>query len=46
MDLDVVDQVSYAAGEDDASFCRLPDGPGGAWTANCKPSQGAPNEAG
>lgn len=44
--LDVVDQVSYAAGEADASFCRLPDGPGGAWTANCKPSQGAPNEAG
>ncbi len=44
--LELVDQVAYAAGEADASYCRLPDGPGGDWTAMCSPTQGAPNEAG
>ncbi len=44
--LELVDQVSYAAGEADVSYCRLPDGPGGAWTPMCTPTLGAPNEAG
>lgn len=44
--LDLVDQVSYAAGEADLSYCRLPDGPGGAWTPMCTPTLGAPNKGG
>ena len=44
--LEIVDQVAYAAGEADTSYCRLPDGPGGEWTPMCAATQGAPNEAG
>lgn len=39
----VVDFVAYGDGEADASYCRLPDGPDGAWTADCTPSFGEPN---
>ena len=27
------------------SYCRLPDGPDGAWTIDCIPTFGAANEA-
>lgn len=39
----VVDFVAYGDGEADASYCRLPDGPAGAWTADCTPSFGDAN---
>jgi hypothetical protein len=39
----VVDFVAYGDGEADASYCRLPDGPDGAWTADCTPSFGDAN---
>jgi len=39
----VVDQVVYADGEATFSYCRLPDGPGGEWTADCDPTMGVPN---
>lgn len=42
--LDVVDQVSYGVDEAVMSYCRLPDGPGGAWTVDCMPSFGAANK--
>ena len=42
--LDVVDQVAYAMDEAAVSYCRLPDGPGGAWTIDCTPSFGAANK--
>ncbi len=42
--LEVVDQVSYGADEAVLSYCRLPDGPGGAWTVGCTPTFGAANE--
>ena len=38
-----VDQVSYAVDEAVTSYCRLPDGPGGAWTADCEATLGAAN---
>jgi hypothetical protein len=41
--LTVVDQVSYGQGEAALSYCRLPDGPGGAWTSGCTPTLGAAN---
>jgi len=41
--LEVVDQVTYAADEAAQSYCRLPDGPGGAWTVGCEPTLGAAN---
>ncbi|MBC8073607.1 MAG: lamin tail domain-containing protein [Deltaproteobacteria bacterium] len=40
----VIDTVGYGDGEADVSYCRLPNGPGGAWTADCTPSFGAANE--
>jgi hypothetical protein len=43
--LSVVDQVSYGLGEAMVSYCRLPDGPGGAWTTGCMPTLGAANKA-
>ncbi len=43
--LTVIDQVTYGLDEAAASYCRLPDGPGGAWTVGCVPTLGAPNEA-
>jgi len=42
--LEVVDQVSYGADEAVVSYCRLPDGPGGAWTVDCTPTFGASNQ--
>lgn len=42
--LDVVDQVAYAKDEATVSYCRLPDGPGGAWTVACMPTFGAANK--
>ena len=44
--LELVDQVSYAAAEADVSYCRLPDGPGGEWTPMCTATLGAANKAG
>ena len=41
----VIDQVTYGADEALVSYCRLPDGPGGAWTVDCAPTFGASNEA-
>ena len=43
--LAVVDQVAYGMDEATLSYCRLPDGPGGAWTIDCTPSFGAANKA-
>jgi hypothetical protein len=43
--LALADQVVYGADAAAVSYCRLPDGPGGAWTAGCTPTFGAPNEA-
>lgn len=42
-DQSVADQVTYGPGDADVSYCRLPDGPDGAWTANCNKTIGAPN---
>lgn len=42
-DLTIVDQVTYGAGEADVSYCRQPNGPGGAWTAGCVPTIGGAN---
>ena len=44
-DLAVVDQVSYGVGAASISYCRLPDGPGGQWTADCLPTLGLSNKA-
>ena len=43
-DLDIVDQVAYGVNEAATSYCRLPDGPGGAWTVGCVPTFGAANQ--
>lgn len=43
-DLTLVDFVAYGDGEAADSYCRLPDGPGGAWQADCTPSFGASND--
>lgn len=43
-DVSVVDQVTYAADEAAVSYCRVPDGPGGAWTVGCQPTFGATNQ--
>lgn len=40
----VVDQVAYGLDQALVSYCRLPDGPGGAWTADCTPTPGAANQ--
>ncbi len=42
-DLSVAAQVSYGDQAAAISFCRLPDGPTGAWTADCTPTFGATN---
>jgi hypothetical protein len=44
-DLTPVSHVSYADGEATVSYCRLPDGPTGTWTAGCMPSFGLANKA-
>lgn len=38
----VIDQVAYGEGEAEISYCRQPNGPGGAWMA-CGPSMGGAN---
>jgi hypothetical protein len=42
-DLTVAAQVSYGDQGAAISFCRLPDGPDGIWTADCTPTFGATN---
>ncbi|MCX4243895.1 lamin tail domain-containing protein [Paraliomyxa miuraensis] len=42
-DLEVVDFVAYGDGEAEVSYCRLPSGPTGTWTAGCTPTLGDPN---
>lgn len=42
--LAVVDQVVYGINEAAISYCRLPDGPGGAWTTGCMPTFGMANK--
>ncbi len=44
-DLSIVGQVTYAEGAAAVSYCRLPDGPSGAWMADCSPTFGAANKA-
>lgn len=39
----VVDHVTYGADEAAVSYCRQPNGPGGAWTPDCVPTLGGPN---
>lgn len=43
--LAVVDFVEYGDGEAEISYCRLPDGPDGTWTADCAPTPGDANGA-
>lgn len=45
-DLTIVDQVTYGPMQADLSYCRMPDGPDGAWTAMCMPTLDLPNKAG
>ncbi len=42
-DLALVGQVSYGNDQASTSYCRVPDGPGGAWMADCTPTPGAAN---
>lgn len=39
----IVDQVTYDDGTALVSYCRLPNGPGGPWRADCAPTMGAAN---
>jgi Lamin Tail Domain len=39
----IIDQVHYSNGDATTSYCRQPNGPGGAWMANCTPSMGVAN---
>lgn len=39
----IIDQVSYGDGEATVSYCRQPNGPGGAWTAGCAATMGGAN---
>lgn len=39
----VIDQTKYGDGDATISFCRQPNGPGGAWTADCTATMGSPN---
>ncbi len=43
-DVTVLDAVLYAAGDAAVSYCRLPDGPAGVWTAGCTPTFGTANK--
>jgi len=43
-DLELVDSVTYGDAEAEVSYCRLPNGPGGAWTAGCVATFGDANE--
>lgn len=42
-DLTFVDQVTYGIGLAAVSYCRIPDGPGNPWAADCVPTFGAAN---
>ncbi len=42
-DLAVVDFVEYGLDEAATSYCRMPDGPTGAWQADCAPTFGDSN---
>lgn len=42
-DLSVVSVVTYGDGQAAVSYCRLPDGPTGAWQPDCVPTLGAKN---
>ena len=44
-DLTPADHVTYGPEQAEISYCALPDGPGGAWTADCIPTFGAANAA-
>ncbi len=44
-DLELVDSVTYGDLEAEVSYCRAPDGPGGAWTADCVATFGGMNPA-
>lgn len=39
----ILDQVEYEDGEATISYCRQPNGPGGAWMAGCAPTMGGAN---
>lgn len=41
--LTIIDQVTYGAGQADVSWCRVPNGPGGAWQV-CMQTFGSENE--
>jgi hypothetical protein len=43
-ELTVVDAATYGQDQAAQSFCRLPDGPGGAWTPGCVATFGASNK--
>lgn len=43
-DLKIVDAVTYGDQEAALAYCRLPDGPGGAWTSECVASFGGANQ--
>ena len=42
-DKTIADQVTYGDQQAAISYCRQPNGPGGAWTADCVPTLGAEN---
>jgi hypothetical protein len=44
-DKSLVDKVTFGAMQADISFCRMPDGPTGAWTPMCTPTIDLPNKA-
>lgn len=44
-DLKPISHVTFGPMEAALSYCRLPDGPDGAWTIDCIPTFGAANEA-
>lgn len=39
----IISQVTYGDGQAALSYCRIPDGPTGAWAADCVPTLGLPN---
>ena len=42
-DLTLVDQVTFGPELAAVSYCRIPDGPGNPWAADCVPTFGGPN---
>ena len=43
-DLKIISQVTYGPNEAEISYCRKPDGPTGAWAADCIPTIGLANK--